>query len=343
MLTTTIGAFPKPPDVQITDWFSISNGEYTRAYLKELAATNDNVLDAAVHAVVCDQTDAGIDIPTDGEIRRENYIHYQCRQLTGIDFAKLSYKRIRGTTDTSVPTIRGEIGIGESLLPRDFRVAQAATASPVKITIPGPMTIIDSVVDDHYRDDVFLGADLAVAINNHIRALADAGCTNIQVDEPVMARKPEIALHHGIDHLARCFDGVDDAVTRIAHACCGYPNSLDEVGYPKADRGAYLELADALNEAPIDQISIEDAHAHNDLDVLLPRFGSTTIILGVVGIACSRIETVDEIEQRLRQAVDIHGADRLIAAPDCGLGYLSREQALQKLRNLSTAAHRLAD
>lgn len=325
----------------ITDWFSISDGDYTSTYLEELEAVDAEVLDAAVHTVVRDQIDAGIDIPTDGEVRRENYIHYQCRQLTGIDFAALSYKRMRGTTDTSLPTVRDVIGIGESLLPRDFRVAQAATTSPVKITVPGPMTIIDSVVDDRYRDDVALGADLATAINHHIRALADAGCTNIQVDEPVMARKPDAALSHGIEHLARCFDGVGSAVTRIAHACCGYPNSLDEVDYPKADPGAYLELAEALDAIPIDQISIEDAHAHNDLEALLPRFKSTTIILGVVGIARSRIETVDEIEARLREAVAMHGIDRLIAAPDCGLGYLSRDQALDKLRNLSTAAHRI--
>ena len=130
-------------------------------------------------------------------------------------------------------------------------------------------------------------------------------------------------------------------VTRITHACCGYPNSLDEVDYPKADRGAYLELADALNDAPIDQVSIEDAHAPNDLETLLPRFADTTIILGSVGIARSRIESVEEIEHRLREAVAIHGADRLIAAPDCGLGYLSRDQALAKLRNLSEAARRV--
>lgn len=325
----------------ITDWFSISDGDYTSAYLDELDAVADEVLDAAVHAVVRDQIDAGVDIPTDGEVRRENYIHYQCRQLTGIDFGTLSYKRMRGTTDTELPTVRGEIGVGESLLPRDFRVAQAATTAPVKITVPGPMTIIDSVVDDRYRDDVALGADLAAAINVHVLALADAGCTNIQVDEPVMARKPGAALSHGIDHLARCFGGVRGEVTRIAHACCGYPNSLDEIDYPKADRGAYLELAEALDAAPIDQISIEDAHAHNDLEMLLPRFRSTTIILGVVGIARSRLETIEEIEARLREAVAIHGLDRLIAAPDCGLGYLSRDQALDKLRNLATAAHRI--
>ncbi len=343
MLTTTIGAFPKPSDIAITDWFSITDGDYTSAYLDELAAVDDELLDTAVHRVVRDQIEAGIDIPTDGEVRRENYIHYQCRQLTGIDFEELSYKRMRGTTDTSLPTIRTEVGVGESLLPRDFLVAQAATTAPVKITVPGPMTIIDSVVDDHYRDDAALGADLAAAINRHVRALADAGCTNIQIDEPVMARKPQVALSHGIDHLARCFDGVGGGVTRIAHACCGYPNELDEIDYPKADRGAYLDLAAALNDAPIDQISIEDAHAHNDLETLLPRFADTTIILGVVGIARSRIETIEEIGSRLREAVAIHGAHRLIAAPDCGLGYLSREQALEKLRNLAAAAHEITD
>ncbi len=338
MLTTTLGAFPKPPEVPITDWFSIDDGDYTSAYLDEMAGVDDAVLDRAVHQVVTDQVAAGIDIPTDGEIRRENYIHYQCRQLTGIDFENLTEKRIRGTTDTVLPTITARIGIGESLLPRDYLIAQAATDRPVKITIPGPMTIIDSTVDRHYHDDPTLGADIAAAINHHVLALADAGCTNIQIDEPVMARKPEEALNYGIDHLELCFAGLPTGVSRVVHACCGYPNELDEVDYPKADRDSYLRLAAAIDAAAIDAISIEDAHAPNDLAALLPRFTATTVILGVVGIATSRVEPVDAIRARLLEARQYVPVDRLVAAPDCGLGYLSRELALTKLGNLAEAA-----
>jgi 5-methyltetrahydropteroyltriglutamate--homocysteine methyltransferase len=203
------------------------------------------------------------------------------------------------------------------------------------------MTIIDSTVDYHYRDEVALGAALAEAINVHVRSLADAGCRHIQIDEPMMARRPDVALRHGIEHLAACFAGVPDTVTRTAHACCGYPNRLDQEGYEKAPRESYLELARALDRAPIDAISIEDAHRHNDLAVLLPRFAESTVILGVIAIARSRIESVDEIVGRLKAARAYLPADRLMAAPDCGLGYLSRDQAMAKLRALTEAAHQV--
>lgn len=340
MLTTTIGAFPKPDSIPLTDWFSKPDGNYTATYLDELASTTDEALDAAVHDVVRAQVGAGIDIPTDGEIRRENYIHYLCRHLDGIDFERLSHRMIRGVTPSMLPTVTGPIvAAGPSPLPRDFFVAQSATDHPVKITVPGPMTIIDSVVDTHYGDEVALGAALAAAINQHVRALAAAGCRHIQVDEPVLARKPDLALSHGIEHLDRCFDGVPAEVTRVAHACCGYPNHLDQEDYEKADRGAYLEVAEVLDATTIEVLSLEDAHAHNDLDDLLPRFRATSIALGVIGIARSRLESVEDIRRRLGEAAELLPAGRLIAAPDCGLGYLPRELALAKLRNLAAAAH----
>lgn len=339
VLTTTIGAFPKPDSIPLTDWFSKPDGNYTQSYLDELAETTDDALDAAVHDVVRAQVGAGIDIPTDGEVRRENYIHYLCRHLGGIDFDHLSHRMIRGVTSSMLPTVTGPITAdAPSPLPRDFRVAQAATDRPVKITLPGPMTIIDSVVDDHYHDEVLLGADLTAAINRHVLALADAGCTHIQIDEPVLARKPELGLAHGIEHLDRCFDGLADGVTRAAHACCGYPNHLDQTDYEKADRHAYLAIAEALDATSINVLSLEDAHAHNDLADLLGRFRATTIALGVVAIASSRLEPVDEIRSRLAEAAAHLPDGRLIAAPDCGLGYLPRELALDKLRHLSAAA-----
>ena len=144
----------------------------------------------------------------------------------------------------------------------------------------------------------------------------------------------------GVEHLVQCFDGVPEHVTRLVHICCGYPSFLDEQDYHKADPQAYFDLADALDAAPIDQVSIEDAHRPNDLS-LLERFSRTTVILGVIAVARSRVETVDEIQSRLLSALNHIDRNRLIAAPDCGLGLLGRDLAVQKLSNLCTAAHSL--
>ena len=212
--TTTIGAYPKPDYVPVTDWFRPKNGDYTSAYEAELAAAGDRadgLFERAVGEVIADQIEAGIDVVTDGEVRRENYIHYQCRHMTGFDFTELSEKRMRGTVNACLPTIRGPVTAdpsGPSPLVRDFRLAQSVSSRPVKITLPGPMTIIDSTVDEFYDDDEALGADLALALNGHVVELVEAGCEHIQIDEPVMARKPRVGLAHGIDHLAACFEGV---------------------------------------------------------------------------------------------------------------------------------------
>ena len=337
MLIPTLGAFPKPAYVSMSDWFQGKGGDYTSGYVEEISADGlDDILDRATAEVVSDQLAAGIDIPTDGEVRRENYIHYHCRHLNGIDFESLETVRMRDTAEASLPTIVGPITATDHFLQRDWTVAQAVSPVPVKITVPGPMTIADSVADQYYCDPVALGDDLAMALNSEIRALAAAGCTHIQVDEPVMARKPEQALAHGLADLERCFDDVPASVTRWVHACCGYPRHLDDHDYPKAPNSSYIELSEAIDATAIDIISIEDAHHHNDLGKLLPRFARTTVALGVVAIAASRIESTAEISARLRAALE--HTDKLIAAPDCGLGFLGRELALTKLRNLALGA-----
>lgn len=344
MLTTTIGAFPKPAYVPISDWFSNTDGDLTSAYRCELRRAGDDadaLFDRATAEVVRAQVGAGVDIPTDGEVRRENYIHYQCRHIGGIDFDTLTTVRMRGTAAALLPTVTGPISGGESPLTRDFAVAQAATDRPVKMTLPGPMTIIDSTADAYYRDDEALAAALADVLNGEIQALAAAGCTWIQLDEPLMARQPGAALAWGIEQVGRCFAGVPAGVTRVAHVCCGYPQHLDQHDYDKAPLGSYLELAEALDAAPLDAVSIEDAHRHNDFAALLPRFGSTTVIVGAIAIATSGVEPVVEIRARLATAAELAPAG-VIAAPDCGLGFLGTELALTKLRNLAAAAHSLA-
>jgi 5-methyltetrahydropteroyltriglutamate--homocysteine methyltransferase len=346
MLTTTIGAYPKPGYVPISDWFGKDGGtdtvEPTAGYAETVAAhagTIDEILDRATREVVAEQVELGIDVPTDGEIRRENFIHYHCRHLVGIDFEVLTEKPARGH-EVLLPTITGPILAGPAFLVRDWQIAQAATRRPVKLTVPGPLTIGDGVADEHYRDPRLRGAALADALNVEIRRLADAGCPVIQVDEPVFARKVEDALAFGIEHLERCFHKVSRATERVVHICCGYPDRLDAEDYPKAPQSAYLELAPVLDEAEVDAVSIEDAHRPNDLG-LLERFARTRVLLGVIAIAQSRVEEVEVVRGRLAAALDHIDRHRLMAAPDCGLGFLGGDLTRRKLRVLSEAAHSL--
>ena len=348
LLTTTIGAYPRPDYVDLPDWFR-DGGPNTddptgrRTALRRQSGDDvEEMLARATREAVRDQVDAGVDIPTDGETRRENYIHYHCRYLAGIDFDRLTEKEMRtGAWTANVPTITGPIEAGAPFLPREWRIAQAATERPVKITVPGPLTITDSIADVYYGDERKVGEALAEALNAEIRALADAGCRWIQIDEPLFARWPDKALAYGLDNLERCFHRVPAPVVRTIHMCCGYPAKLDQEDYPKSDQGTYFTLADALADTSIHAVSIEDAHRHNDL-ALLEHFASSRVILGVVAIAKTRVEPVDEIVDRLEAALEHIDADRLIAAPDCGLAMLDRDTALAKLANMTAAARAVA-
>ena len=338
LMTTCIGSYPKPPYVPRMAWMhdDVEVGEVEVGSLtpeKRRAA-----FDRATREVVAEQAAIGIDIPTDGEMRRANYIHYHCSHLAGFEPDTLTECTVRnGAWTVEVPTFTGRVAARGPFLVRDWEVAQAATDRPVKITVPGPLTIADSTANVANPDRRTWCADLADALNVEIRRLAEAGCRHIQVDEPLFARLPDEALDFGIENLERCFHGVPDGVTRTMHMCCGYPDKLDETDYMKADSEVYRRLARAVEASIVDAVSIEDAHRHNDLS-LLDAFANTTIILGVVEIACSRVETVEEIVARLRAALDHIDADRLMAAPDCGLIMLGSELTRAKLGRLVEAA-----
>ncbi len=344
--TTTIGAYPKPDFLDVSDWFDMANGgpdasDPTSRYTEELTKLGDdaeNQFVRAAKAVIDDQVDAGIDIVTDGEVRRENYIHYHCRHIDGINFEHLTETAVRGGNySANLPTITGPVKATAPFLPHDWKTAQSLTDRPVKITLPGPMTIGDTVADDFYGDPVKRGAELAEALNSEIRALADAGAIHIQVDEPVFARKASEALDYGFENLERCFHDLPESVVKTVHMCCGYPDRLDNPDYTKAPKESYFQLAPAIEASCIQAVSVEDAHRNNDLS-LLEVFKSTTVIFGVVAIAKSEIETVAHIRQRLSHAIEHIDPERLIAAPDCGLGLLGRDLARTKLKNLCLAA-----
>ena len=203
--------------------------------------------------------------------------------------------------------------------------------------MPGPMTIGDTTADVYYGDPRLRGADLADALNREVLDLAEAGCRHIQIDEPLFARKPGDALDFGFEHLERAFHKCPTGVVRTVHMCCGYPDRLDSVDYPKADRQSYIDLASVIEDTSIDAISLEDAHRHNDLK-LLEQFEHTTVILGVVAIAKSEVEPVEVIRDRLQTALMHIDEERLLAAPDCGLGLLGQDLARHKLANLCEAA-----
>ncbi len=345
MLTTVIGAFPKPEYLKITDWFNAQGGtdtaNPTKYYNQEVHQMGDKAEKLFVQAageVIKDQIDCGIDIVTDGEVRRENYIHYHCRHIAGVDFDTLTEKIARtGNYKCWLPTIVSKVEAQDSFLVHDWEVAQKFSSKPVKITIPGPMTIADTIANTYYTSQDKMGFDIAEVINVEIKRLQKAGCKYIQVDEPLFARKPQQAIDFGIDNLAKCFDGLDNTIIeKITHICCGYPDKLDAVNYPKAPLDSYHKIATLLDKSIIDTVSLEDAHRYNDL-LLLESFSKTKIIFGLIKIASSEKETVQKIQSRVEEALKHISKEKLIAAPDCGLGHLPRDIAKYKLSTMVEA------
>ena len=340
MITTVIGSYPKPSYLQVPDWFNAEGGtdtaDPTADYLdaiNKMGGEREGIFLKATKEVIQDQVECGIDIVTDGEVRRENYIHYHCRHLNGIDFSKLTEKTARtGNYKCWLPTITNKVTATESFLVEEWKTNQKLSNKPIKVTIPGPMTITDTIANTYYKSDEEMGYDLAEAINVEIKRLEEAGCKYIQVDEPLFARKPANAINFGIKNLEKCFANVDSTkIERITHICCGYPDKLDAFNYPKAPLDSYKKIANALDASLIDSVSLEDAHRYNDLE-LLRNFTKTKVIFGLIKIASSQKETEEEIENRVLDALNYIDKQQLIAAPDCGLGHLPRQLAIEKLK-----------
>ncbi len=348
MLTTVIGAYPKPKYLKLPDWFNADGGtdtEYpTKDYLEAISKMGneaESIFQKATEEVIKDQIECGIDILTDGEVRRENYIHYHCRYLEGIDFDKLTKKVARtGNYECWLPTITSTVKAKEPFLVREWQLAQKMTSKPVKMTIPGPMTISDTISNNYYESQKIMGEDLAEAIKVEINRLADAGCKYIQVDEPLFARKPKEAIDYGIKNLEKCFEGISNhKIEKITHICCGYPDKLDAVDYPKAPLNSYHEIAEMLDSSIIDSISIEDAHRYNNLN-LLNKYKNKKIIFGVLKIASSKIDSEKDIYDRINEALNHIDKERLILAPDCGLGHLPKELSIKKLKIMTNVARK---
>lgn len=344
--TTVIGSFPKPAYLDIPDFFAKgkakpgllgnNSSEYTKK-MSGLSASEAEELEShimkATEEVIQEQRVCGVDVVTDGEVRRDNYIHYLCRFIDGIDFVNMTETSVRnGAFTASVPTITGEVKWrGPMSCAEEWKKSQAVSTAFVKYTLPGPMTIMGSTHDSYYKDEERLAGDLAKIINRHVLELAEAGCRYIQIDEPLFARKPDQALAYGVRMLDKCFEGCPSGVEKQMHMCCGYPGHVDQTEYLKADQTAYIRLAPALDASVVDAVSIEDAWCRNDLS-LLGLFRRTKVILGLMNVSSSRVETVEEMRERLREALEHIEPERLVVAPDCGLGLLDGEKYRKLLR-----------
>ena len=345
LTSTVIGSFRKPDYLAeiISDWFTVSQEthEYILQY-NEVSKRNspeemEEVVLKASSEILKLQREIGIDVVTDGEMRRENYVYYFCRKLNGFDFEKLTKVSPRnGAYTAKVPTITGPVSSKEKdpWIWKEWLTSQKMSKNPVKVTLPAPLTIINTVMNEYYKDnEKEINEILVKEINREVVALSKAGCKYIQIDEPVMVRFPEKALSFGINNLKKCFVGVSEGTTKVVHLCCGYPLYLDQKDYQKADPSAYFQLAEKLDDAGFDEISIEDAHRHNDLS-LFDLFKKSKIVLGVVQAASSRVESVEEIQDRVKEVLKHVPRERLIIAPDCGLGFLPEDIMKKKLQNM---------
>ena len=328
LTTTVIGSWPKPPwlssgDHDVSGWATDREWRFQGEELKRKQ-------DDATEWALLEQEGTGVDIVSDGEIRRDNYVYYYCRHLHGFDFGHRA--RIAGRSgawDWFAPVITGPVAMREVSLAADYRFARKRTKRLIK------MTIIDSVKDEYYGDEVALAMDLAATIQMEVESLAAAGCNVVQFDEPVFARYPKKVFDYGLRALEACFEGIT-GITTVVHICCGYPIE----GYDKANSDSYTHLAPMLANSKIDQISIEGAHRPLDPGVL-QRFGYKGVIFGVVDVGDSRIETVEEIEARIKQVLDNIEPNRLSLGPDCGMIFLDPEVAKAKLTNLVEGARRV--
>ena len=284
--------------------------------------------DDATRVAIADQERAGLDIVTDGEMRRESYSNRFATALDGVDIDNPGTALDRSGHPNPVPRVVGEVSRRHPVQVRDLEFLKAHTSRKVKMTVPGPFTMSQQAQDDFYGSPDKLGMAYAEAVRGEILDLFEAGADIVQVDEPYMQARPEPAREYGLDALKHATDGMPG--TMAVHICFGYAAIIHE-------RPSGYSFLPELEATEADQISIETAQSGLDLDVL-DSLASKTIILGVLDLSTNDVETPETVAERIRRAFPHKDPDRLIAAPDCGMKYLSREAAYGKLESLVEGA-----
>ena len=330
--TSIVGSLPKPA------WLAEPN--MLRAPWRLAGDQLCEAQDDAVRLALLDQEEAGLDVVTDGEMRRRHYIWGLLSGLTGIDTGQLGQKRARGgrySELTDVARIVGPVRRVGPVLVDACRFARAHTSRSLKVTMPGPMTIADSVVDEFYRtDEKALAMHFAELLNQEARELVAAGADVIQFDEPCFNIYLDDVEAWGIEALERCLDGV--TARKAVHICYGY-GTPPVLAWKRAntDWGHYDVTLPLLAKTPVDQVSVECAASGVDVAVL-GQLAGKDVLLGAIDVGTEEIETPDIVAERIRRALRHVPADRLKPCTDCGLVPRSRTSALGKMRALAEGA-----
>jgi 5-methyltetrahydropteroyltriglutamate--homocysteine methyltransferase len=330
LLTTVVGSYPQP------DWLvdrALLGKGVPRVRLREMWRVPEPWLeqaqdDATVVAIRAMER-AGVDIVTDGEIRRESYSNRFATALDGVDVETPGVIRNRVGQETVVPRVVGRVRRTRPVELRDMQFLRRHTDQPAKITLPGPFTMAQQAKNEFYRDVEELAMDLATAVNEEARELEAAGADVIQLDEPWLRNDPEAARRYAVPAIDRALEGL--TVPTALHLCFGY---AAVVRHQKPTGYSFLPQLAATRAQ---QISIEAAQPKLDLGVLADLSGKT-IILGVIDLGDAAVETADQVAARIQAGLAHVPPERLIAAPDCGMKYLPRDVAFGKLRALSEGA-----
>jgi 5-methyltetrahydropteroyltriglutamate--homocysteine methyltransferase len=328
--TTLVGSYPQP------DWLidrqKLGSRLPPRVRLTELWRVAPEWLeqaqDDATLLAIRDQERAGLDIITDGEMRRESYSNRFATALEGVDIENPGKGIDRTGHPNVVPRIAGKIRRKHPVEVRDVEFLRKNTDRPIKMTVPGPFTMAQQAQNDYYKTEEEMLIDYAAAVNEEIKDLFAAGADIVQIDEPYMQARPEKARQYAVAALNRALDGVTG--TTAVHLCFGYAAIVHErpTGY------SFLpELADSHAQ----QISIETAQSSLDCSVLAKLPGKT-IILGALDLSNNNVESAETVAARIRRALPFVDPSRVIVAPDCGMKYLTREAAFGKMKAMVEGA-----
>ena len=329
--TTVVGSYPQPDWLVDREMLSKSVPRTRMAGMWRIPQAHlEQAQDDATVVAIRDMERAGIDIVTDGEIRRESYSNRFATALDGIDAENPAIITSRSGQKTPVPRVVGAIKRTRPVELRDMEFLRKNTGHAAKITLPGPFTMSQQAKDEFYGDDEALAMALAEAVNAEALELQNAGADVIQLDEPWVRNDPAAAKRYAVKAINRALQGI--TVPTVVHICFGYaavvPGDTKPSGY-----SFLAELADSSAE----QISIEAAQPKLDLGVLAD-LSRKKIMLGVIDLGNPGIETASVIADRIRHGLKYVSADRLIPAPDCGMKYMPRAIAFGKLKAMSDAA-----